>query len=117
MKYLIVNGDDLGASRGVNRGIIEAHQRGILTSTSLMVNAARSEEAAEFGRTAGEVSVGLYVDVRHTLSESAAASSRRLREELHRQFGRFEAVVGRSPTHLRSHHNRPRGPRALPHFL
>ncbi len=59
MKYLIVNGDDLGASRGVNRGIIEAHQRGILTSTSLMVNAARSEEAAEFGRTAVELSVGL----------------------------------------------------------
>src|SRR5881296_4222740 len=117
MKYLIVNGDDLGASRGVNRGIIEAHQRGILTSTSLMVNAARSEEAAEFGRTAVELSVGLHVDVRHTLSESAAASSRRLREELHRQFGRFEELMGRPPTHLDSHHNVHRDPRALPHFL
>src|SRR5216117_2053424 len=117
MKYLIVNGDDLGASRGVNRGIIEAHQRGILTSTSLMVNAARSEEAAEFGRTAVELSVGLHVDVRHTLSESAAASSRRLREELHRQFGRFEELMGRPPTHLDSHHNVHRDPRALPHLL
>jgi len=117
MKYLIVNGDDLGASRGVNRGIIEAHQRGILTSTSLMVNAARSEEAAEFGRTAVELSVGLHVDVRHALSESAAASSRRLREELHKQFGRFEELMGRPPTHLDSHHNLHRDPRALPHFL
>src|SRR5436305_6506747 len=117
MKYLIVNGDDLGASRGVNRGIIEAHQRGILTSTSLMVNAARSEEAAEFGRTAVELSVGLHVDVRHTLSESAAASSRRLREELHRQFGRFEELMGRPPTHLDSHHNVHRDPRLLPAFL
>ncbi|PYR01516.1 MAG: hypothetical protein DMF97_07400, partial [Acidobacteria bacterium] len=35
MKYLIVNADDFGASSGINRGILEAHQRGILTSTSL----------------------------------------------------------------------------------
>ena len=38
MKYLIVNGDDFGASRGINRGILEAHQDGILTSTSLFVD-------------------------------------------------------------------------------
>ena len=38
MKCLIVNGDDFGASRGINRGILEAHRSGILTSTSLLVN-------------------------------------------------------------------------------
>jgi predicted glycoside hydrolase/deacetylase ChbG (UPF0249 family) len=32
MKWLIVNGDDFSA----NGGIIEAHRRGILTSTSLI---------------------------------------------------------------------------------
>ena len=37
-RYLIVNADDLGLSPGVNRGILEAHQRGILTSTTAMVN-------------------------------------------------------------------------------
>jgi len=46
MKYLIVNGDDFGASHGINRGIIEAHQQGILTSTSLLVSTPWSEEAA-----------------------------------------------------------------------
>ena len=46
MKYVIVNGDDFGASHGINLGILEAHQRGILTSTSLMVDTPWSEEAA-----------------------------------------------------------------------
>jgi predicted glycoside hydrolase/deacetylase ChbG (UPF0249 family) len=27
-KFLIVNADDFGASRGINRGILEAHQCG-----------------------------------------------------------------------------------------
>jgi len=26
VKYLIVNGDDFGASRGISRGIVEAHR-------------------------------------------------------------------------------------------
>src|SRR5439155_1370287 len=37
MRYLIVNGDDFGASPAINRGIMEAHLHGILTSTSLLV--------------------------------------------------------------------------------
>ena len=32
MKSLIINGDDFGASPGINRGVIEAHEKGILTS-------------------------------------------------------------------------------------
>ena len=33
---LIVNGDDFGYSPGQNYGIVEAYQKGILRSTSLM---------------------------------------------------------------------------------
>ena len=63
MKYLIVNADDFGASRGIDRGIIEAHQRGVLTSTSLLVNATASGEAAELSRSAPDLSVGLHADL------------------------------------------------------
>ena len=45
MKCLIVTGDDFGISRGINRGIVEAHLSGIVTSTSLMVDRPACEEA------------------------------------------------------------------------
>ena len=38
MKNLIVNADDLGWTDGVNRGIEEAHRRGLVTSASLLAN-------------------------------------------------------------------------------
>jgi predicted glycoside hydrolase/deacetylase ChbG (UPF0249 family) len=110
MKYLIVNGDDFGASRGVNRGIFEAHRRGILTSASLMVNAPGSEEAAALSQSAPLLSVGLHADL-------PSADGRSGREELHRQLARFKTLLGRLPTHLDSHHNVHRDARLLPHFL
>jgi len=115
VKYLIVNADDFGASRGINRGILEAHRRGILTSTSLLVNAAASGEAAELSRSAPGLSVGLHADVRSELS--ANADSGRLRGALDAQLARFEELLGRPATHLDSHHNVHRDLRALPDFL
>ena len=115
MKYLIVNGDDLGASRGINRGILEAQRCGILTSTSLLVNAAESEKAAELSRTLPEMSVGLHADLRNELKTTA--DPRRFREALCAQVARFEELMGRPPTHLDAHHNVHRDPRALPCFL
>jgi predicted glycoside hydrolase/deacetylase ChbG (UPF0249 family) len=113
MKYLIVNADDFGASRGINRGIMEAHQRGILTSTSLLVNTPFSEEAAKLAGTAQLLSVGLHVD----LPKETNGSTDRARAELQRQWVRFVELMGRAPTHLDSHHNAHRDPRLLPHFV
>ena len=117
MKYLIVNADDFGASHGINRGIMEAHRRGILTSTSLLVNSVGSREAAELSRKTPGLSVGLHADLRNEMQASAADLARRLRDELEKQFSRFEELMGRPPTHLDSHHNLHRAPTALPEFL
>ena len=116
MKYLIVNADDFGASHGVNRGILEAHRRGILTSTSLLVNTAWSGEAAEMSRTAPELSVGLHVDLGKELKDTAADPGRRLHDALAKQFSRFMELMGRPPTHLDSHHNLHRDAQAFPAF-
>src|SRR4051794_16830036 len=47
-RYVIVNADDFGQSRGINRGIILAHEQGIVTSASLMVRWAAAAEAAAY---------------------------------------------------------------------
>jgi predicted glycoside hydrolase/deacetylase ChbG (UPF0249 family) len=60
MRYLVVNADDFGSCSGVNRGIAEAHARGIVTSTSLMVGRPASEEAALVARAFPALSVGLH---------------------------------------------------------
>jgi len=117
VKYLIVNADDFGASHGVNRGILEAHLRGILTSASLMVNAPASEEAAMLSRAVPGLSVGLHADLETKLRDLRAQADQGLAEGLREQFRRFEELMGRAPTHLDSHHNVHRHHRARPFFL
>jgi chitin disaccharide deacetylase len=117
MKYLIVNGDDFGAGRGINRGIIEAHCRGILTSTSLIVNAPWSEAAAALSRTVPDLSVGLHIHLLSAGKNPAAGPDGGCRAELYRQFSRFQELMDRLPTHLDSHHNMHRDPRLLPDFV
>src|SRR5258706_1784205 len=89
MKYLIINGDDFGASYGINRGIIETHQRGILTSTSLLVHARWSEDAAALSRTAPDLSVGLHVDVGSTGEDCMTDFRSHLQKALSEQYPRF----------------------------
>ncbi len=117
MKYLIVNGDDFGASLGISRGILDAHKRGILTSTSLMVNAPASEAAAALARAMPALSVGLHADLTAEMSEPDEMLGQRLAAALDNQLRRFEKLMHRSPTHLDSHRNLHRDPRVLPHFL
>jgi hopanoid biosynthesis associated protein HpnK len=63
VKRLIVNADDLGLTAGVNRGIAEAHERGIVTSATLMANGARFEEAVTLARSLPRLGVGCHIDL------------------------------------------------------
>jgi predicted glycoside hydrolase/deacetylase ChbG (UPF0249 family) len=103
-RYLIVNADDLGASAAVNRGILEAHTRGIVTSASLMVEMPGAEDFAARADLAPALSVGMHATLTSEGGELLfdAGSSR---GEVERQLERFEALLGRRPTHLDSHHN------------
>jgi hopanoid biosynthesis associated protein HpnK len=59
----VLTGDDFGFSRGVNRAMIEAHERGVLTSASLMVTGDAWEEAADLARSHPRLGVGLHLVV------------------------------------------------------
>jgi predicted glycoside hydrolase/deacetylase ChbG (UPF0249 family) len=119
MKYLIVNGDDFGASTGINRGILKAHRDGILTSASLMVNMPAAGEAARLSRDVPALSVGLHANLTNEGGSPVVPldDSDACREELRRQFSRFGELVGDLPTHLDSHHHVHRRANLLPLFL
>lgn len=61
MRRLIVNADDFGLTSGVNRGIVEAHSRGIVTSATLMACGRKFAEAAALASQVPQLGVGCHV--------------------------------------------------------
>lgn len=60
-RILTVNADDFGFTRGVNRGIVDCHLRGILTSTTLMANGGAFDDAAGLARAHPSLDAGAHL--------------------------------------------------------
>lgn len=60
-KLLVVNADDFGFTGDVNRGIIEAHQRGILTAATLMATGSAFDDAARLAAENPTLDVGAHL--------------------------------------------------------
>lgn len=128
-RYLIVNSDDYGISKGVNRGILEAHHRGIVTSTTVMINMpAAAPGLDEALRSAPKLGLGLHFNLSFGKPVSSNVPSLvtdegrfvssfdelmdkitrfeadDLERELTAQFQRFVALSGRVPDHFDAHH-------------
>ena len=112
-RYVIVNADDFGHSSAVNRGVIHAHEHGIVTSASLMVRWPAAMEAAEYARNRPSLSLGLHLDfgewvykdkdwkpVYHVVQLDDA---RALCNEVSSQLASFRTLTGRDPSHIDSH--------------
>jgi predicted glycoside hydrolase/deacetylase ChbG (UPF0249 family) len=112
-RYLIVNADDFGLSPGVNRGIIMAHEQGIVTSTSIMVRWPAAPAAAAYARAHPRLSLGLHLDLGEWTyrnenwvplyqvvppDDIGAVAS-----EAAEQLATFRSLLGRNPSHLDSH--------------
>lgn len=112
-RWLIVNADDLGLSAGVNAGIAEAHERGIVTSASLMVRTDAAAVAAELSRQHAGLAVGLHLDIaewrfedgewRVAYERCAPDDPVAIEVECRGQVDAFRRLTGREPTHLDSH--------------
>ena len=61
MRRLIVNADDFGFTSGVNRAIVEAQARGVVTSSTLMANGVAFAEAVELAKNRPGLSIGCHV--------------------------------------------------------
>lgn len=60
-RRLIINADDFGLTRGVNRAIAEAHTKGVVTSSTLMACGQAFDDAAELAHANSKLSVGCHV--------------------------------------------------------
>ena len=60
-RRLIINADDFGLTSGINRAIVEAHQRGLVTSATLMASSGAFENAMQLTRDNPKLSVGCHV--------------------------------------------------------
>ena len=129
-RRLIVNADDFGRSRSINQAVIRAHQEGILTTTSLMVNEPGAQDAVRLARENPKLGVGLHLslicgrsalkpteipgltDERYRFSRRPALAGMRyflsprlrseLRKEIHAQFERFR-LTGLPLDHVNGH--------------
>ena len=63
MKNLIVNADDLGWTEGVNRGIVEAHRKGLVTSSSLLANGHAFGSAVAAGEGNPQLGIGVHLNL------------------------------------------------------
>lgn len=132
-RLLIVNADDLGLSPGVTDGIIEGYKRGIVTSTTVLINAPDAQHAVH--RVCTEfpsLGLGLHLNLSYGMPAAPPASVPTLVNEtgmfscssygdlahnsahfdpnqvlleFKAQLALFVHQAGRLPDHLDSHHH------------
>jgi predicted glycoside hydrolase/deacetylase ChbG (UPF0249 family) len=106
-RTLIVTADDFGLSPGINRGVARAHERGIVTSASLMVRHEAAAAATQYAREHPDLSLGLHVDLGEWVRDGDEWTELyRLEptaEEVERQLDAFRRLTGRDPSHVDSH--------------
>jgi len=111
VKKLVVNADDFGFTRDVNRGIVEAHLHGILTATTLMANGDAFDDAVGLARRHPSLDIGCHlvlVDLDpfprtiSAMTRSIALKRIDIYDEFSRQVARI-LETGLRPTHLDTH--------------
>lgn len=82
---LIVHADDFGISEAVNHGIVHAHRRGILTSTSVMANGRAFEHAVALAKDNPALDIGVHLTLTEEQPVTDAAAAAGLSDE-HNRF-------------------------------
>src|SRR5512132_365248 len=131
MKRLIINADDYGRTPEISRGIREAHLRGVVTSTTCMMNLTNTGDDISIALNETP-NLGLGVHLVLTMGKPLSApelvpsivdengnhlkynpffanipnlNMDEVKAEWRLQIERFIKAAGRKPTHLDSHHH------------
>lgn len=120
---LIVNSDDFGYTEGISKGILEGHKRGIITSTTVLVNQVIEPAYIEAVKRMGvglhlNLSLGKPMSAQPHLTDEAGnflpldvlIEQPGLAKELEAQMQAFIEMFGQLPDHLDSHHGLHRHP-------
>ena len=111
MRQLVVNADDFGFTRDVNQGIVEAHQNGILTATTLMSDGTAFEDAVRLAKENPTLDIGVHLVLVGQppfpmtvaqLTRAVMLKKIQIYEELAAQVRRV-LDAGLKPTHLDTH--------------
>jgi hypothetical protein len=126
-RLLIVNADDCNLTPGVTEAILECHERGIVSSTTWLVNLPIDEKSLKAIRGCKRLGIGVHLNVTlgspvslrtrvKTLLESGG-SFKKFQKQMARlpkeselaleyagQIRLFQEIFGRLPTHLDTHH-------------
>lgn len=126
MTLLIINADDFGYSSGINYGIIDAHQQGVLTSTTMMANMPGFDHGVLLAKKNPNLGVGVHLtltcgrpllDNVHSLVDETGMFHKIgyyekpftiNEEDLYREWkAQINKLIknGIYPTHLDSHHH------------
>ena len=131
MKRLIINADDYGRTPEISRGIREAHLRGVVTSTTCMMNIpTTAEDIAVASKETPGLGMGVHLVLtmgnpisapetvrsitdengdffkyRPLLERLTTLNIQEAKREWRAQIEAFIRAAGRKPTHLDSHHH------------
>ena len=78
MKQLLVNADDFGLTESVNRGILDAHREGIVTSATLLANGMAFESAVAASKRFYRLGIGVHLNLTEGMPVADASQIRTL---------------------------------------
>lgn len=125
-RLLIVNADDCNLTPGVTRSILDCHDRGILSSTTFMINLPVTQKTIQEVKKRKGLGVGIHLNVtlgkpvsnpssvtslldgdifkKVGLQRSVLPKEEELIREYQNQINLFRKMFGRKPTHVDTHH-------------
>lgn len=121
---LILNADDFGMSSAINEAVVRVRSEGLLTSASLMVFAAASDEAIHISKDDPGLAVGLHLDIGPLpdpvrsgfVFHFSKAAREKAHAEITRQFEAF-AETGLPLSHVDGHQHLHAHPAILPFIV